>query len=512
MHDDRRSTKITSSNRILLLVSIAIAAVLVHGYHLGGDDSAIYIPGIEKAAHPGLFPFGSEFFDSHAHLSLFAPLVGSVIRVTHLPSDWVIFVLHVFSVFLLLIAARQLAEHCFESESARWAAVSILAMALTVPVAGTALLIMDPNVTARSLSTPATVFALANYIANKRVQTGIWLTLAAVIHPQMAVYAAGLLVCLAASRYVSSRRTGSLKVSPTGLFAAALFGLQLAPADPTYRQIIDSRRAYFFVTTWSWWEWFGVFAPLLLLWAGSRLKLTGTLPPVPLLSRSLVIFGSAATVAGIVVASNSRFEYFARLQPMRSFHIVYIVMFILIGGLLGQCFFKTNVIRWLLVFLPLGATMLIIQLLMFPASRHIEWPGVQPRNAWISAFFWIRSHTPEKAIFALDPNYMIRPGEDMHGFRAIAERSVLADNIKDSGAVSVFPQLEGDWEDQVDAQRGWRNFKLADFERLHRTYNVTWVILAKPAKARMYCPYQNEEVKVCAIGARPVNRARISLR
>ena len=41
--------------------------------------------------------------------------------------------------------------------------------------------------------------------------------------------------------------------------------------------------------------------------------------------------------------------------------------------------------------------------------------------------------------FALDPRYMALPGEDQHGFRVIAQRSALADAVKDSGAATMFP-------------------------------------------------------------------------
>ncbi len=55
------------------LAAITFLAVLVHGYHLGVDDSAIYVPAIKRVADPNLYPFGSEFFMSHAHLSIFSP-------------------------------------------------------------------------------------------------------------------------------------------------------------------------------------------------------------------------------------------------------------------------------------------------------------------------------------------------------------------------------------------------------------------------------------------------------
>ena len=59
---------------LALLALIAVAAVLVHGYHLGSDDAAIYVPAIKNVADPGLFRFGAEFFQHHASLSLFAAL------------------------------------------------------------------------------------------------------------------------------------------------------------------------------------------------------------------------------------------------------------------------------------------------------------------------------------------------------------------------------------------------------------------------------------------------------
>ena len=58
------------------LAAIAVLAVLVHGYQLGVDDSAIYVPAVKRMADPSLYPFGSQFFLTHAHLSIFAAVVG----------------------------------------------------------------------------------------------------------------------------------------------------------------------------------------------------------------------------------------------------------------------------------------------------------------------------------------------------------------------------------------------------------------------------------------------------
>src|ERR1035437_4684210 len=182
---------------VLGLALVAALAVLIHGYHLGADDAAIYVPAIKRVADPGLYPFGAEFFMSHARLSFFADLVGYSARLSHLPVDLVIFVWHVASVFLLLVASWRLACACFRNQRARWGAVILLAALLSVPVAGTALVIMDPYLTARSLSTPATIFAIACYLSNRPQRALAWLVGAGVGHPQMSAYRAVFLGCLA---------------------------------------------------------------------------------------------------------------------------------------------------------------------------------------------------------------------------------------------------------------------------------------------------------------------------
>src|SRR5665213_2051880 len=86
--------------RLLLFTAFA---VLIHGYHLGADDAAIYVPGIKQAADPALYPFGAQFFQFHARLTIFPLLVGDSSRFTGLPVDFAIFAWHVFGIFLLLL-------------------------------------------------------------------------------------------------------------------------------------------------------------------------------------------------------------------------------------------------------------------------------------------------------------------------------------------------------------------------------------------------------------------------
>jgi hypothetical protein len=475
------------------LGAIAVLAVLVHGYHLGVDDSAIYVPAVKRVADPSLYPFGAEFFLSHARLSIFAGLVGGSARLSHLPADLAIFAWHVASVFLLLVAAWRLAGCCFENSHARWSGVALLAAALSVPVAGTALVVMDPYLTARSLSTPAALFAVGCYLSNRPRQALAWLAAAAALHPQMAVYAALFVGVMALAGRLRTLRPAS--VPAFGATIGLPYFLDFARLDGPARACLLSR-TYFFVANWTWDEWAGVFAPLALLGWFAAARPRHTLPAFRRLAIASIPFGLAFTAAAVVLAI-PRLESYNRLQPMRSFHLLYAIFFVLLGGLIGEYGIKTRAWRWVALFVPLALGMALLQESAFPASQHVEWPGSGRGNTWISAFLWIRNHTPKDAVFALDPDYLARPGEDSHGFRAVAERSVLADNLKDSGVVSLFPQLANEWERQVAAQRGLDRFQLPDLRRLAARYPVTWILTVRPGPAGLECPYQNRDLAVC---------------
>jgi hypothetical protein len=218
-----------------------------------------------------------------------------------------------------------------------------------------------------------------------------------------------------------------------------------------------------------------------------------------LLCRALIIYDVVYFAAGLIIQLPARFEYLARFQPLRSLHLLYILLFLFIGGFLGEYWLKNRVWRWLVLFGPLCAGMFFAQRELFPASQHLEFPGIAPRNEWAQAFLWIRNQTPVDAVFAMNPLHMNLPGEDQHGFRAMAQRSMLADAVKDSGAVSMFPTLADRWLEQVQAQQDWKNLQLQDFRRLQAKYGVNWIIEQQPGPPGLHCPYSNRSVLVCRL-------------
>ncbi len=490
----------TKTGRISVLFALTLVSVLVHGYHMGTDDAAIYAPGIEKAADPFLFPFGSEFFMHHAGLSLFPRLVASVTWLTGLPVEWSMLLWFVFAQFLLLWAAYELAEQCFQTERARWAGVGLLAALLNIPVAGTALIVADSYLTARSLSTPLVLFAIACFLGKRVRAACLWLLAAFLIHPQMAIYGAGFGL-LFAFESRSRERVGFVEAAPVlpVLLLPLLVSEHLQPAQGAYREVLASR-AYFVVTSWHWFEWVGALAPLAILAICAKRSLKTTLPAFSVLAKVLIALGLISTMAALLLASNDNFAYLLRLQPMRSFHLIYVVFFVLLGGLLGEYLLRRRPWRWILCFGALSASMFAVDVATYPSSPHIERPGSRYQGEWLSTFRWIRDHTPKDAVFALDSEYLSKSGVDLHGFRAIAQRSSLADEEKDSGAASVFPDLAERWKQESAAQSDWAHVSEDRLQILRAQYGVNWVLLDNSAPVGgLNCPYRNGDLRVCQV-------------
>jgi hypothetical protein len=474
---------------LLVLLLLTFGALLVSGYHPWAEDAEIYLPGVEKLLHPELFPFNAQFFSEHAGHTLFPYLIAGTVRLTHLSLPVVLLFWQLASIFLLLLGCWQLIGKCFPGQTARWAGVSLVAALLTLPVAGTALYILDQYVNPRNLAAFAMIFAIARIVDRKYVQAAAFLLVATAIHPFMAAFAVSYCGLLIALQWHESYFAALAGLAP--------FGITLDPPTAAYHQVALKHPEHY-ITHWQWYEWLGAVVPFLILAWMAGVARARQLRNLDLLCRTLIIYLAIYLPIALLFSIPARFEALARLQPMRSLYLLYILMFLFIGGFLGEYVLKNRIWRWLALFVPLCVGMFVAQRALFPASAHIEWPGAVPRNQWMRAFEWAQSNTPVDAVFALGSDYMNLPGEDEQGFRAVAERSRLADS-RDAGAASMFPPLAEEWLRQSQAQSGWENFSKDDFERLRATYGVTWIIAQEPGAKGLSCPYQNDVVKVCRL-------------
>lgn len=433
-------------------------------------------------------------------MTLFPNLVAFSLRVTHSPFETGLLAWHAASIFLLLLACWQLSGLLFASAKERWGSVCLIAGLLTIPVAGTALYITDQYLNPRNLAAFAAVFAVAQILEKKYFRALGWVVFAACVHPLMWVFpfSFGALWILMEKieRYMATREIGRpIAMAGCLIFLSVPFASQISPA---YHEVARTH-SYFYIQEWAWYEWLGIVAPLALLWWFERIARARQKNLLARACRAFVWYGAIYVLVALVVDLPTRFESLARIQPMRSLHLLYMFLFVCIGGFLAEYLLKNRAWRWLALFLPLSLGMFVAQRSLFPASAHLEWPGHAAKNPWAQAFLWIRGNTPRDALFALDPAYMRVSGEDAIGFRCLAQRSRLADITKDGGVVSMFPPVADEWSQQVQAQTPWKNFQTKDFARLREKYGVSWIVLQQPGVAGLECAYENAAVRVCQL-------------
>ncbi len=467
----------------------------IHGYHPLADDGAVYVTGIKKLADPGLYQTDAVFALSPTRLSIFAHVLAAAVRTGHVPLPALLLACHLASIFLFLLGSWKVATQVFTTSACQWGAVLLAACCFTLPVAGTSLTIMDPYVTARSFSTPLALFALAAVLKEKWLWAMLLLILIALLHPLMAGYTAIAMLMLATARH---RMHGALAVfTAAGWVVCAAIFLITRDADPTlaYNRAALSR-SYFFLSSWQWYEYLGLVMPLLLLgFAAPRLK---TPSPAHALARAATIVGVCALLASACFVHRSGSLLLARLQILRAFHLVYLAGVLLSGGLLGRLAQKQRLAAAAL-YLLIACALFTGQRLTYAESNHVEWPGLAPRNHWQQAFLWIRAKTPRNAIFALDNDYIESAGENSQGFRAMAERSSVADWFKDGGIASNFRQAAALW--WQGSQATYKLNDAPDAERLARLLplGATWIVLPAQASTGLPCPYRNARVRVCKL-------------
>lgn len=486
-------------NRLLPLVLTPLV-LIVHGYHPFAGDAGLYTASVRHILDPDLYPRNAVFVTAFTHRSIFPWLLAGLLRLTHLPLVWILLATHIFSIWLFLVAANCLAARVFPSRSARIFSTLFAAACCALPVAGTALVLMDPYVTARSLSTPLSLLAVAFALDRRWTYTLLLIALTLAIHPIMGVYTAAFV--LLAVLISSARIRPALIVCTTAfLLAGAAFALaHVGPVDPAYRQAISLiPRSFLFLARWHWYEFLGLLLPLLLL--AMVLRRAGTQTPTGTLCFTSILLGTTALLIAACFVPPGGPYLLVPLQVLRSFHLIYCVGVILGGGLLAALARRSR--AWFNVFVPtllvcLFAGMFLVERAEWSGGRRLELPGLAPSNPYVQAFLWIRIHTPRDAVFAFNPRLVYLPGEDEQGFRALSERDQLADD-KDAGVVAVIPALAPRWAVQRNAELSID--QMSDTERVARLtpLGATWILLPPTALTASPCPYRNAAVQVCRL-------------
>jgi hypothetical protein len=485
---------------ILLIIFFTLLGFAVMGYHPGLEDDGIYLAAVKARLNPALYPHNAEFFRLQMQASVFDALVAGFARWSAIPLAVAELLLQIASIMLIVCGCRLIAQRLFSETRAQWAGVAMATAMFTLPVAGTALYIVDQHLHPRSIATGFILLAVWRILSGKRWQALPLLLAAFLLHPIMAVM--GSSFCFFLTIAMLEEKGGWRRFIPnTGGGWAASFvplGWVFAPSTPAWHEAVNLHCSLS-LYRWAWYEWIGAVAPLLLFWLIWRIARRRGERMLERFALAVFFYGIFQLAVAMILLGIPSLNRVTPLQPMRFLHLVYLFMALVSGCLLGKYLLKASIWRWAVYLAAINGGMFLSQQILFNASEHLELPGQPTENSWVQALDWIRLNTPTEAYFALDPEYLAAPGEDYHGFRALAERSQLADEIKDSAVVAQVPALAETWERQVKAEQGWRHFQIADFERLKVEFGVDWVLIAYPEATGLDCRWHNGALAVCRI-------------
>jgi len=466
------------------------------GYHPGLEDDGVYLTAVKADLNPALFAYDADFFRLQLQATVFDGAMAHFVRWTGISLAWAELLWQFIALFLILWACRRIAEALFSERSAQWGAVTMVAGLFMLPVAGTALSIADPHLHPRNLATALILLAVAGILRGKRWHGIPLLGGALLLHPIMA--ALGISFCIFLT--LAQREPALFGLGRwTGIVAAAApLGWVFDAPNPSWRKALDAKN-YLHLDRWAWYEWLGALAPLMLfylLWRTAQQRGESRLARFAL---AVFAYGVFQQVVAMTLLGPEAFQRTMPWQPMRYLQLVYIFLVLVAGGVLGRFLLKARAARWAVYLLVLNGGMFMAQRMTVDGGVHLELPFMVSANPWMQAFDWIRTHTPQSAFFALPPRYMTAPGEGYRSFRALAERSELADGDKDTAMATQVPRLATAWDSQQQALAGWPGFRLADFKRLRAEFGVDWALVGYPAPAGLDCQWHNGELAVCRI-------------
>ncbi len=512
--------KSSASSTSAWVAVLTIAVLLVHGYHPGAEDGGIYATGVYLRLRPTLFPHDTAFVLAPTTYSAFAWIFAGLSHLFRVSPDWVLLLGYVVSTALTLFAVQRLCRICEYDREEQLVAMALLAAWWTLPVAGTSLSIGDPYLTARSFSMPFSLFAISFALKGWQTSRGElrWrsvvgcvacLLAAAVMHRLMFGFAA-VFVWLARAKSTPKWRAYFAGIGLCSLSAALVLQLHATPESRAFLHA-EMTRQYWFLSEWRWYEGCGLIAPLLLFAVRLRYERRAT-------ARRLLIASIAAGLLALVVAllfarEDAARHIVARLQPLRMFMLLYVLLSVeLSGAMIRFARALSNKVtpgwwRRGIGAVPFALTavtavcMYFVQKDSFSSSRHIEvpWNEHGELNPWVSAFLWCKQNTSEESFFAIDPTYIHQPQNDAQTFRAHALRSVLPDQSKDGGEAAVAPNLASFWQKGYEAQEGINLMGDADRLTRLRPLGVTWLLLSQSAQTNLPCPYRNPLIKVCRL-------------
>ena len=133
---------------------------------------------------------------------------------------------------------------------------------------------------------------------------------------------------------------------------------------------------YYFLYSWTWYEWLGALGPLFLFWLLWRVALKRGETMLARFALAIFSYGVFQQAVAMIVLKSPALVRLTPMQPMRFLHLIYCFLTLVGGCLLGKYLLKTSTWRWAAFLVVINAGMFASQRALFSSSEHLEMPGM----------------------------------------------------------------------------------------------------------------------------------------
>jgi hypothetical protein len=366
---------------ILLTLFFTMLGLAVMGYHPGAEDDGIYLAAIKSDLNPSLYPRDADFFRLQLQATFFDKWIAAFVHWTGIPVAITEFFFQFATIVLIVFSCWLIARRLFKETRAQWAGVAMVTAMFTLPVAGTALYLVDQHLHPRNMATALILLAVSRVLARRKVASDS--------SADAGVPAASdhgrdghLLLLLPRAGTISEplhawvHSWNSVEAGAVAAFVP--LGWIFERPTPLWREALNTRTC-FFLDRWAWYEWLGAVAPLFLFWLLWRFAKKQGETRLARFALAVFLYGVFQLAVAILMLTPAALIRLLPLQPMRFLQLVYVFMTLIGGCLLGKYLLKSSVWRWAVFLVVFNGGMFVSQRNCSPPASIWNCPdGVPP--------------------------------------------------------------------------------------------------------------------------------------
>ena len=458
------STGLKTQLAVVLLISLI--SINLHGYSFSSGDQAIYLPQIYKLLDSTLFSKDYAVnLVSEARMSLFFPLMATIIRGSHVDIQWLYFclytIIHFFVIWAVYRFSLQITNHSIT------AVIASFLLAIPRYVGGTTITTLDTAWLPRFFILPIFLLGCLNLYKNYYYRAAFLAGIILLFHPfSSLILNAYILGCLIGKpNFKSTVR----KI----FFVEAIFGLmllrsysQLSTQDPiimpqNWFEIIKSRVPYNLLFSWRASGWASLLITICVV--AATIRVAASTSQKQFYFRTIMTAFAISIIA--TIAEITKITPIIELQALRVWVLPTYLTYISVAQLAMHILSRPSLSRLFAASAILGLFFTNFGRAL-PQLKAIEYPGKNTRE-WDQIQIWAHNHTPKDSLF-------LTPAQRV-GFRVHSQRSIVAE-IKDGSSGLYSYNFAKSWVQRIGETHPLATKTTAEIIQLNQKYQADYFV------------------------------------